>query len=45
MKAKKAKKKIGTESIRKQWGFNPRTRVKPNDKKYKRNKAKEIPQE
>jgi len=28
------------KKVRKVWGFNPQTRVKDNDKKYKRAKAK-----
>jgi len=41
---KKRKKKIDNysiiKSIRKTWGFNPKTRVKGNDKVYNRNRAK-----
>lgn len=44
-KKKKNKDKIDSlevyQGIRKTWEINPRTRVKPSDKKYKRSKAKQ----
>ena len=34
-----------SDTIRKTWGFNPKTRVKDDGKGYKRNKSKEIPKD
>lgn len=45
MKANKKNRKTNTEHIRKTWDINPKTRVVPSEKKYKRSKFKGIPQE
>ena len=39
----KKKSKKGKTHIRRTWEINPRTRVKESKRKYKRDKAKEVP--